>query len=145
MKSRFIIDLAQLRTLRALQERGTVTAAAASLHLTPSAVSQQLAALSRGIGAPLLARVGRGVRLTPQAILLLEHAALVHAQLERAQADLAAFDAGEVGSVSVAAFATAIVALVVPSLAILSVDRPRMKVAVEESEAPECFSRIDAA
>jgi DNA-binding transcriptional LysR family regulator len=144
MQHPFTIDLAHLRTLRELRERGTVTATAAALHLTPSAVSQQLAALSKVIAAPLLARHGRGVRLTPQAVVLLEHAELVHAQLERAQADIAAFDAGKVGGVAVAAFATAIQALVVPSLAILSAERPRLKVAVEEEEAPQCFSRLDA-
>lgn len=144
MQNRFTIDLNYLRTLRALREHRTVTAAAAVLHLTPSAVSQQLAALSRAVGAPLLLRQGRGVRLTPQALVLLEHGEIVHAQLERARADLARFDAGEIGVVTIGAFATAISGLVVPSLANLSRDRPGIAVVVEEMEAPECFSALDA-
>lgn len=144
MQQPFMIDLVHLRTLRELRERGTVTATGAALHMTPSAVSQQIAALSRVVGAPLLVRHGRRVRLTPQATILLGHAELVHAQLEQAQADLAAFDAGEVGVVGVAAFATAIKALVVPALSALARARPRLALTVDEVEAPDCFSRLDA-
>jgi hypothetical protein len=50
----FTIDLRRLRVLRELQLRGTVSAAAQALHLTPSAVSQQLSGLSREVGAPLM-------------------------------------------------------------------------------------------
>ncbi|MBX9244861.1 LysR family transcriptional regulator, partial [Actinotalea ferrariae] len=56
------MDARQLETLRAVHERGGVTAAARALHLTPSAVSQQLAALQRHAGVTLVERVGRGVR-----------------------------------------------------------------------------------
>ena len=60
-----MVDLRRLRALRELAGRGTIAAAAEALHLTPSAVSQQLAALERDVGQPLLAPNGRSVRLTP--------------------------------------------------------------------------------
>lgn len=144
VKKDFIVDLGQLRALGALADQGTVTAAAAVLHLSPSAVSQQIAALSRSVGAPLVVRHGRRVRLTPQALVLLDHARLVETQLERARTDLAAFDDGEVGTVSVGAFATAISGLVAPALALLSQNRPRLAVTVVEVEAPACFRRLDS-
>jgi DNA-binding transcriptional LysR family regulator len=59
------MDVGALETLRVVRAQGGVTAAAAVLHLTPSAVSQQLAALGRTMGVPVTERVGRGVRLTP--------------------------------------------------------------------------------
>lgn len=58
------LDVRKLRVLRELDERGTVGAVARALHLTSSAVSQQLAALSRETGVPLLEPVGCRVRLT---------------------------------------------------------------------------------
>src|SRR6478609_2037294 len=58
------MDTRHLATLRAVRDRGGVTAAAAALHLTPSAVSQQLRALARDAGAEVVERSGRGVRLT---------------------------------------------------------------------------------
>lgn len=144
MQNLFTIDLVQLRTLRELRERGTITATAATLHLTPSAVSQQVAALSRSVGAPLLARHGRRVRLTPQAVILLEHADRLHAELEATRAELAMFEAGRVGVVRLAAFATAITGLVVPAMLVLAEECPGISVLVEEIEPPECFTRLDA-
>jgi len=104
----FTIDPRRLRVLREVGLRGTVTSAASGLHLTPSAVSQQIAALSRDLGVPLLEKTGRGVRLTGQAQVILTHATVVQAQFERARADLAAFADGRTGQVSVAGFATGI-------------------------------------
>jgi DNA-binding transcriptional LysR family regulator len=143
MQNSFTIELGQLRTLRELRERGTVTATAEALHLTPSAVSQQVAALSRSVGAPLLARHGRRVRLTPQAVILLEHGDRVHAELEAARAGLAAFGDGRAGVVRVGAFATAITGLVVPALQILARERPGISPQVDEAEPPGCLTSLD--
>ena len=140
----FTIDIRRLRVLRELRERGSVGATALALNLTPSAVSQQIAALAREVGAPLLAPHGRGVRLTPQALLLLEHATVIDTQLERARADLASFGDGAVGQVRLGAFASAITGIVVPALQRLRLERPRLAVTVQEIEAPECFTRLDA-
>ena len=138
------IDIRRLRVLRELRMQGTVAATAAALNLTPSAISQQISALSREAGVPLLEPHGRGVRLTPQAALLLEHAAVIDAQMERARADLAAFDQGSVGQITLGAFATAITGIVAPALVRLRRERPRLRVAVLESEAPDAFTRLDA-
>jgi len=137
-----IVDVRRLRVLRELQARKTIAATARALHLTPSAISQQISALSRHIGAPLLAPNGRGVRLTAQAQLLLEHATLVDAQLERARAELAALEQGALGRVSIGAFATAISGLVAPALARLRRACPGTRLMIEETEAPECFTRL---
>ncbi|MDN6528348.1 MAG: LysR substrate-binding domain-containing protein [Brevibacterium sp.] len=61
---RMTLSLHRLRTLREVARVGGIIAAAATLHYSPSTVSQQLETLSRDIGAPVLERVGRGVRLT---------------------------------------------------------------------------------
>ena len=76
-----MLELRRLRLLRELHERGTIAAVADALRFTPSAVSQQLAALEREAGVTLLERAGRGVRLTDAALVLVGHA---EALLERA-------------------------------------------------------------
>ncbi|MCL9796311.1 LysR family transcriptional regulator [Frankia sp. AgKG'84/4] len=137
-----MIDVRRLRLLRELDTRGTVVATAAALHLTPSAVSQQLAALAKETGVRLLDPAGRRVRLTPAARVLLEHADILFAQLERAEADLAAFDEGRVGTVAMAAFSTAISAIVAPALTALRESRPRLRLFVTDVPEPECFDLL---
>ncbi|MCQ1957858.1 LysR family transcriptional regulator [Arthrobacter sp. zg-Y826] len=58
------MDLHQLRLLRELGERGSLAAVARALHVSPSAVSQQLTALQRRVEVPLTERRGRNLVLT---------------------------------------------------------------------------------
>ncbi|WP_432020533.1 LysR family transcriptional regulator [Streptomyces sp. 1222.5] len=137
-------DLRKLRILRTLRERGTVTATAEALHMTPSAVSQQLTNLARQLGVPLLEAQGRRVRLTDAARLVLSHAEAVFEQLERADAALAAYARGDAGEVRVGAFPTAVPALVVPAVRALRASHPRISVRVREAEAAEACELLAA-
>ncbi|BBY46753.1 LysR family transcriptional regulator (plasmid) [Mycolicibacterium arabiense] len=56
--------LRALECLAALVEHGSVSAAAASLHLSQPALSHQIAGLERELGAPVIERLWRGVRVT---------------------------------------------------------------------------------
>src|SRR6478735_4625821 len=129
-------DVKKLRILRTLRDRGTVTATAEALRMTPSAVSQQLTNLAGQLGVRLLEAQGRRVRLTDAAHLVLRHAEAVFAQLERADAELAGYLRGEAGQVRVGAFSTAVPALVVPAVRLLGAEgRPGPQVRVREAEA----------
>ncbi len=98
------MDVRGLETLRTVRSQGGVAAAAAVLHLTPSAVSQQLAALSREAGAPLTERVGRGLRLTAAGDALADAAVDVAVALERARAAVDDLRGRPEGTVRVSAF-----------------------------------------
>ncbi|MFI8386057.1 LysR family transcriptional regulator [Streptomyces sp. NPDC085540] len=137
-------DIKKLRILRTLAEQGTVTRAAEALHMTPSAVSQQLTNLARQLGVVLLEAEGRRVRLTDAAHLVLRHTEAVFAQLERADAELAGYLAGDTGEVRVGAFSTAVPALVVPAVAALRRTRPGVEVRVRETEAAEAYELLSA-
>jgi molybdate transport repressor ModE-like protein len=137
-----MIDARRLRVLREVAQQGTLSAAADALHLTPSAVSQQLAALEREVGQPVIERNGRGVRLTGAAEVLVGHANVVLAQLEAAAADVAAFSEGVVGTVRIAGFATALAEIVAPAAASLRSTHPRLALTITEQEAPDCFRAL---
>lgn len=128
------MEARRLRTLRAVADHRTVTAAAAALYLTPSAVSQQLSALEQETGHRLLARNGRSVRLTAAGELLLKHADTVLAQLERAEADLAAYAAGTAGEVTVASFATGIALVLAPAITALARQAPGIELRARDAE-----------
>lgn len=134
MENGRVIDPRRLRVLRALADHGTVTAAGEALHLTPSAVSQQLAALESETGQELLRRRGRRVSLTPVGELLVEHANAVAAELERAQATLASFATGTRGRVELASFASAITQVVAPTIRKLRFFAPDITVVVRDAE-----------
>ncbi|MCF2530210.1 LysR family transcriptional regulator [Yinghuangia soli] len=140
----FTIDLRRLGALRELDRRGSLAKAAEAMHLTPSAVSQQLTALSRELGVPLVERHGRGVRLTGQARVVLRHAEVIAAQMERARADLAAWEDGQRGNVAIGAFSSAVGGLLPGALTGLAAARPDITVAVRESEPPDLFTQLDA-
>ncbi|MEU3952920.1 LysR family transcriptional regulator [Streptomyces achromogenes] len=137
-------DLRKLRILRTLRERGTVTATAAALHMTPSAVSQQLTTLAAQLGVELLEAHGRRVRLTDAARLVLAHTEPVFEQLERADAALAAYAHGDAGEVRVGAFPTSVPALVVPAVRALRDTHPQVAVRVRETEAAEAYRLLAA-
>jgi DNA-binding transcriptional LysR family regulator len=132
-----MMDLRRLHVLRMLDEHGTVTAAAAALYLTPSAVSQQIRLLSRDLGVELLERVGRGVRLTPSARVLLGHADRIYADWERVLAEASAAPAG--GVLRLCAFPTALAALLAPAAAGL---RDALDVELIEAGTAECFALL---
>jgi DNA-binding transcriptional LysR family regulator len=140
----FTVDWRKLRLLDELERRGTIAATAGALHLTPSAVSQQLAGLSRDIGVPLLERRGRTVVLTGQARLLLSHAQGMRELTERTRSALEGWAGGTVGHVRIGSLATGIAALAAPALVRLRRDRPGLTVRVSELEPREALDSLDA-
>ncbi|WP_405770130.1 LysR family transcriptional regulator [Streptomyces sp. NBC_00080] len=102
-----MLNLDRLRTLDALARHGSVSGAATGLHITTSAVSQQMAKLEREVGQRLLAKQGRGVRLTDAGRLLADHASRILSQVELAQSDLEAQRGQVVGELRLSAFPTA--------------------------------------
>lgn len=69
-----MITLRQLEYLVTVVEEGSFTRAAELLHVTQPALSHQIQALERAVGAALLERSPRGVHLTPAGRAMLPHA-----------------------------------------------------------------------
>ncbi|MFG1998792.1 LysR substrate-binding domain-containing protein [Spirillospora sp. NPDC048911] len=137
-----MLDLERLRALHSVATYGSVSAAADVLHVTTSAVSQQLAKLERETGQKLLERNGRGVRLTDAAELLVTHADRILSLVERAQADLEAHRGAVVGELAVAAFPTAIRGLMPAALHGLRADHPDLRVLVAEEDPMQSIPRV---
>lgn len=82
------------------------TQAAAALHLSQSAISQQVAALEQDVGAALLVRSGRRVSLTREGAALLERAEALLADMESARRAIAAAQGRVAGDLRIAASLT---------------------------------------
>lgn len=96
------MELRQFLAFKEVIERGGFTRAANHLHLTQSAVSQQVKALEDELGTTLLHRACRQVRLTDAGQVFLTHVRQILAQVEDAQADVAEVVEGVKGNCRVA-------------------------------------------
>ncbi|WP_327313672.1 LysR family transcriptional regulator [Streptomyces sp. NBC_01235] len=137
-----MLNLERLRTLDALARHGSVSGAAAGLHITTSAVSQQLAKLEREVGQRLLAKHGRGVRLTDAGRLLADHAARILSQVELAQSDLEAQRGQVVGELRLSAFPTAARGLFPVALAELRKAHPGLRLRSCELEPEHAIAGV---
>jgi DNA-binding transcriptional LysR family regulator len=122
------VNLDRLRTFRALAETLHVRRTAVRLHLSQSAVSQQIAALEEELGVPLLERIGRRVFLTPAGRVLAEEAARVLAAMDRAIEAVRAHGSDEVGLLRLGASTTPGVYLVPQALGSLRTSLPAVEV-----------------
>ena len=129
-----MLDVHRLRLLREVHRRGTLAAVARALSYTPSAISQQLTQLETETGVVLLERVGRTVRLTDPALLLVRHADAVLEQLELAEAELAAAQAQVTGTLRVGTFGSVMLELVPAVLTELRDAHPLLKVVVTQED-----------
>ncbi|MEU1198255.1 LysR family transcriptional regulator [Streptomyces sp. NPDC005813] len=139
-----MFDLHRLRLLRELKHRGTLAAVAAALSYSPSTVSQQLSLLESEVGVPLLEPVGRRVRLTEQAEILVEHTEAVLRRLEQAEADIATSLAELTGTLRIATFQTAALALVPAALTGLRDTHPRLRIHVTQTEPEKALPALVA-
>ncbi|MDF9878168.1 LysR family transcriptional regulator [Cellulosimicrobium cellulans] len=132
-----MLNAARLQILARLENLGTVRAVGASLHLSPSAVSAQLAALEAETGSRLVERTGRRVHLTPAGRTLARHARVILDQMALAEAELAHPDGQPAGVVRVAAFSSGVRTLVIPLARRLALEHPRVQVEVVELDPRE--------
>ncbi|WP_232323487.1 LysR family transcriptional regulator [Catenuloplanes japonicus] len=130
-----------MRFLTELARRGSMRAVADVLHTTTSTVSQQIAALAREVGTPLVEPDGRRVRLTPAGRRLAGHADGILAAVEAARLDLdpAAVPAGVV---RVAGFATGIQASLLAVARTLAADHPQVRLRILEHEPDEALALL---
>lgn len=133
------LELRHLVALVAISEAGTISRAAESLGYTQSAVSQQVAALERAVGAPVFDRPGgpRPLRLTDAGEVLLEHARTVLGQLRTAEADVRAVVSGEHGRLRVGTVQSAGTRILPDVLRRFGAERPGVDVALREASDPQ--------
>ena len=132
----------RLQTLRLVAQHRTVTAAAAASHYTPSAVSAQLRSLAEEVGAPLLEREGRGIRLTEAALVLVQHADQVAADWESARARVRGLRGKAAGSLTLCGFSTAAAALLPQAVTALAAAHPAVRVRIVEADPVVCFDLL---
>ncbi len=134
------MDPRRLELLLELSRLGSMREVGEALHVTTSTVSQQIAALTREAGVPLIEPDGRRVRLTPAGRRLAGHAVTVLAAIEAARRDLDP-SAPPAGTVRVAAFASAF-RLLLQVAGILAGQQPEVRLQLLEHEPGEALGLL---
>ncbi|OPG12775.1 LysR family transcriptional regulator [Microbispora sp. GKU 823] len=119
-----MMNLTHLRVLEAVARHGSVTEAARELHYSQPSISHHLGRLESSIGARLIQRVGRGIRLTPEGEVLAQRAREIVGRVEAASAEMAAHVGLRAGRVRVAGFQTVLSTIVPKAAAELSASYP---------------------
>jgi DNA-binding transcriptional LysR family regulator len=99
-------DLHLLKVFREVALRGSFSAAAEALAYTQPAVSQQIARLERQLGARLIDREPKGLRLTQAGDVVLRHTERLLSQIAEADAELDDVRAGTRGQVRIGSMRT---------------------------------------
>ena len=118
------VDPRRLGVFLAVVRAAGVVGASRALHLTPQAVSQQIAALEDELGVPLFDRTHRRLAPTAVGLTLAAHAERVEAELVAAGRAVAAATGRAAGVVRIAAFQSAIRWLVVEAIPVLRTEQP---------------------
>jgi molybdate transport repressor ModE-like protein len=137
-----MLDVRRLRVLQEVMARGSFSGAAESLHLSQSAVSQQIAALERESGTALLERTTAGPKLTAAGEALMQHGDAVICRLEEAERELAQIAGLEGGRLRLASFPTASATLMTTALSLFRQRFPNVELRFSEDEPEESFPAL---
>lgn len=137
------LSLSALRTIRAVAEHRSFTAAAAALGYTQSAVSRQVATAERELGAALFERTPRGVQLTRAGGVVLRQVVIAVDALEKAETALAG-GPPQVRRVRVGAVSVAGTALLPRSIAVLRRTRADFEISTREGTTPALIRAVRA-
>lgn len=142
------MDTRQLKTLLAIIESGSFSRAAEAVHLTVSAVSQQIQALEQEVGAPLFDRTSRPPRLTAAGQQMVE---LADQMVRAAENAIDAISGRKlIGTLSIGSVRTSALSLLPRAMVRMSAAHPdlRIKLRVASSETmlqDVLAGRLDAA
>jgi DNA-binding transcriptional LysR family regulator len=139
-----MVTLVQLRVIDAVRRHGSVTAAAKELRYTQPSISHHLARLEAQLGARLLQRVGRGIRLTPAGRLLADRAAEIIGRVDSATAELSTLVGLDAGRVRLAGFNSVMSSLVPQAANLLTQQHPGLELGLTDAHPEDALQLLRA-
>jgi DNA-binding transcriptional LysR family regulator len=137
-----MLDVKRLRVLSEVVSRGSFSGAADALHLSQSAVSQQVAVLEREVGVQLLERTSEGPKLTAAGESLMGHADAVITRLGEAERELAGIAGLEGGRLKLVSFPTASATLMTKGMAEFRRRHPQVELQFAEGEPEDSVPAV---
>lgn len=136
------MDFTALRYFSATAHSRSVRAASETLHVSPSAISRQIAKLEHELRAPIFDRRAQGMKLTAAGEILLSKIDGVMREFTRVKSHIAALQDLQAGNVDVYCFQTAIESFVAPVLNRFHVQYPDVTFNVRMSSTDEAIEAL---
>ena len=137
-----MLDVRRLRVLREVGRHRSLSAAAAALSYTPSAISQQIRTLERELGAVLVERGARGAVLTDVGRLLIRYADEILGRISAAEEEVRAMLGLRAGRLRLGAFSTAGATLVPRAVKVFRDRHPEVEVQLVELDPEEAIEEL---
>jgi DNA-binding transcriptional LysR family regulator len=137
-----MVTLIQLRVIDAVRRLGSVTAAGKELRYTQPSISHHLSRLETQLGAQLVQRVGRGIRLTPAGRLLADRAAEIIGRVDSATTELSALVGLNAGRVRLAGFNSVMSSLVPLAGTVLAQRHPGLQLGLTDTHPEEALQEL---
>lgn len=125
------LKFAHLRMILALDEHGSVSAAAQTMNMSQPAASRAIAEMEQIAGARLLERLPRGVRLSPYGQALARRARSILLELREADREISDLRSGTGGTVYLGAVTAPAIDLAVPAIQELRARHPRLEISIQ--------------
>ncbi|MGC4026853.1 MAG: LysR family transcriptional regulator [Mesorhizobium sp.] len=125
------LKFTHLRMIVALDEHGSVSAAAETMNVSQPAASRTIAEMEQIAGARLLERLPRGVRLTPYGQALARRARSILLELREADREISDLRSGTGGTVNIGAVTAPAIDLAVPAIRELRARHPRLEISIQ--------------
>ena len=137
-----MLDLKRVRVLREVAEQGSFSAAAESLYVSQSAISQGVAALEADVGTPLLLRLRTGTVLTDAGALLVAHGDAAIARLEQAERELDELSGMRAGELRVISFPSASATILTRASRIFQERFPNVHLILDEADPEDSLPML---
>jgi len=136
------MDFTALRYFSTTAHAQSIRAASERLHVSPSAISRQIAKLEHELRAPIFDRRAQGMKLTPAGEILLSKIDGVIRDFSRVKSHIAALQNLQAGNVDIYCFQTAIESFVAPVLNRFHVQYPEVTFNVRMSSTDEAIEGL---
>lgn len=138
------MDFTALRYFSATAQSRSIRAASEQLHVSPSAISRQIAKLEHELRAPIFDRRAQGMKLTAAGEILLSKIDGVMREFSRVKSHIAALQDLQAGNVDIYCFQTAIESFVVPVLNRFHTQYPNVTFNIRMSSTDEAMEALVA-
>lgn len=137
------LRLRQVALLIALQQHGTLGAAATQLGMTQPAATKMLHELEATLGCRLFNRAGRGLRPTTAGLTVLAHFGGLHGSIEALARELQALQRGGAGRLSVGSILASSPAWLTQAVGRLKREQPALELVISVETSDRLMEQLE--